>query len=110
MKYSFIAHHKKTWPIDLMCRLLGVKRNGYYGYSKHQSHPDDPERRELMDWIKKVSDASKQTYGSRRMRKALNALGYPIGRDKTRRLMREAGVWVRYRKKYKVTTNSKHKM
>lgn len=43
------------------------------------------------------------------MRKALNALGYPIGRDKTRRLMKEAGVWVRYRKKYRVTTNSKHK-
>ncbi|ERH41331.1 transposase IS401 [Legionella pneumophila str. Leg01/53] len=109
MKYAFIARHKKTWPIDLMCRLLGVKRNGYYGYSKRQSHPDNPERTELMDWIKKVSESSQQTYGSRRMRKALNALGYPIGRNKTRRLMKEAGVWVRYRKKYKVTTNSKHK-
>jgi len=109
MKYEFIAQYKKTWPIDLMCRLLGVQRNGYYGYSKRQSNPDDPERGELIDWIKKVSDSSHQTYGSRRMRKAMNALGYPIGRDKTRRLMKEAGVWVRYRKKYKVTTNSKHK-
>lgn len=110
MKYSFIARHKKTWPIDLMCRLLGVKRNGYYGYVKRQqNHPEDPERAELIDWIKKVSEASRQTYGSRRMKKALNALGYPIGRTKTRRLMKEAGVWVRYRKKYKVTTNSKHK-
>ena len=43
------------------------------------------------------------------MRKALNALGYPVGRRRTQRLMKQAEVFVRYRKKYKVTTNSKHK-
>ena len=43
------------------------------------------------------------------MRRALNALGYPVGRRKARSLMREAGVRARYRKKYKVTTNSNHK-
>lgn len=43
------------------------------------------------------------------MRKALNALGYPVGRRKTKSLMKDAQVFVRYRKKYKVTTNSKHK-
>jgi len=42
------------------------------------------------------------------MKRALNALGYLIGRWKTRKLMREAGVTVRYRKKYKVTTDSSH--
>ncbi len=36
-------------------------------------------------------------------------MGYPVGRRKTRSLMREAQVFVRYRKKYKVTTNSGHK-
>ena len=24
MKYAFITQYKKTWPVDLMCRLLGV--------------------------------------------------------------------------------------
>jgi len=43
------------------------------------------------------------------MKRALNALGYPVGRRKARSLMREAGVRARYRKKYKVTTNSNHK-
>lgn len=43
------------------------------------------------------------------MQKALNALGYPVGRRKTRSLMKEACVMVRYRKKYKVTTTSNHK-
>ncbi len=33
-------------------------------------------------------------------------MGYPVRRRKTRSLMREAHVFFRYRKKYKVTTNS----
>lgn len=43
------------------------------------------------------------------MRKALNAFGHPIARRRTQRLMKEAAVFVRYWKKYKVITNSKHK-
>ncbi len=109
MKYEFIAQQKKSWPIAMMCRLLGVQRNGYYSYLQRQSKKDKRERAELIEWINKVSEGSRHTYGSRRIMKALNALGYPIGRKKTRRLMKEAGVWVCYRKKYKVTTNSKHK-
>jgi putative transposase len=43
------------------------------------------------------------------MKHDLNALGYPVGRRKARSLMRESGVKVRYRKKFKVTTNSDYK-
>jgi len=110
VKYSFIAQHKKTWPVDVMCQLMGINRNSYYSYQRRQrNRPEDPEHQEKLEWIKKVAEASQYTYGSRRMRKALNALGYPIGIKKTKRLMKEAGVFVRYRKKYKVTTNSNHK-
>ena len=107
MKYSFIAQHKKTWPIDTMCRLLGVRRNGYYHFQKKS--PFEPAEEELKEWIKKIAESSKNSYGSRRIKKALNALGFPIGRNKTKRLMKEAAVFVRYRKKYKATTDSNHK-
>lgn len=111
MKYSFITQHKKTWPIDVMCRLLGVKRSCYYSFQKRHSLRSftDPLREELLEWVHKIAESSGQSYGSRRMRKALNALGYDVGRCKTRSLMREAGVRARSRKKYKVTTNSNHK-
>ena len=48
-------------------------------------------------------------FGSRRMKSALGALGYPVGRNKVKKLMQEAGVQARHRKKYKVTTDSNHK-
>lgn len=110
MKYSFIAQHKKTWPIDLMCRLLGVCRSGYYHYLKHSmNRADDPEHQEMLHWVKEIAKATDDSYGSRRMRKALNLLGFPVCREKARKLMKEAGVAVKHRKKYKVTTNSDHK-
>ena len=110
MKYSFITQHKKTWPIDVMCQLMGINRNSYYSYQRrHHNKPLDPEHQGMLEWVKKVSESSQYSYGNRRMKNALNALGYAVGRKKTRRLMKEAGVFVRYRKKYKVTTNSNHK-
>ena len=43
------------------------------------------------------------------MKKALNILGFPVTRGKAKKLMDEANVKVRSRKKFKVTTNSDHK-
>ena len=109
MKYSFITQHKNAYPISLQCQVLGVSRNGYYQYTNRlENRPDNPEHEEMLEWIKDIAESSRYTYGSRRMKRALNALGYPVSRSKTRKLMREAGVKARQRRKYKVTTNSDH--
>lgn len=108
MKYSFITQHKSTYPIRLMCQVLGVSRNGYYSFQSSKAREVDPEDLEMLEWIRDIGESSKYSYGTRRMKRALNVLGYTVSRQKTRRLMKEAGVQVRHRKKYKVTTNSKH--
>lgn len=109
MKYSFIAQHKKTWPVDLMCRVLGVKRNGFYSHQKRQlARPVDPLREEKIEQIKALAKSSDNTYGERRMKAALNNKGYPVTRGEARRLMRAAEVRVLHRKKFKVTTDSDH--
>ena len=110
MKYSFITQHKNTYPVSLQCQVLGVSRNGYYAYRKRQANrADDWEHQEMLDWVQAIGESSGYTYGSRRMKKALHALAYPVSRNKARKLMKEADVQVRHRKKYKVTTNSNHK-
>ncbi|MCU7882520.1 MAG: IS3 family transposase [Candidatus Thiodiazotropha sp. (ex Lucinoma aequizonata)] len=63
----------------------------------------------MLKWIEDIAESSDHTYGSRRIKKPLNILGYPVSRNKARKLMREAGVLVKQRKRYKVTTNSNHK-
>lgn len=110
MKYAFITQHKKTWPVDLMCRLLGVSRNAYYRYCVYQrNRKPNPEHDKMLTIVKNAADLSDYSYGSRRMQVELNNSGYPVGRYKARSLMREADIRVCYRRKYKVTTNSDHK-
>ena len=93
-----------------MCRVLGVTSSGYYGYMRrNRGKPADPYHRELLEAVRDIAKASGDSYGSRRMKRALDALSYPVSRNKARKLMREAGVSVKCRKKYKVTTNSDHK-
>lgn len=95
-----------------MSRLLGVSRNAYYRYryrQRQRNKPLDSEHEAMTAAVKEVAESSQYSYGSRRMKHALNALGHPIGRHKARSLMRETGVKARYRKKHKVTTNSDHK-
>jgi len=92
-----------------MCRVLGVISNNYYSYQKRKSSkPDDLARQEMIGLIKDIAKFSDNTYGARRIQKVLNTLSFPVSRRKTGQLMREANVWVRYKKKYKATTNSDH--
>ncbi len=64
----------------------------------------------MLDWVKHIADSSKYSYGYRRIKIALNVIGYAVTRGKTNKLMKEVGVKVRTRKKYKSTTNSDHKL
>jgi putative transposase len=92
-----------------MCRVLGVKSNNYYSYQKRKhSKSNDSTHQDMIDLIKDIAKFSDNTYGARRIKKVLNTLSYPVSRRKTAQLMKEANVWVRYKKKYKSTTNSKH--
>ena len=110
MKYSFITQHKNTYPVSLQCQVLGVSRRCYYRYRRCcDNKPIDPDHLEMLRLIKKIAEETDDTYGSRRMKKVLNNWGFPISRNKARKLMKEAGVQVKHRRKYKVTTNSNHK-
>lgn len=108
MKYAFIAAHQKRYPIRLQCQVLGVTRSGYYNAQVSAARGPDSEHQQMLACVTWIADGSGHCYGTRRMQKALNALGYPVSRTKARKLMREAGVAVRHRKKYKATTNSRH--
>lgn len=94
--------------MKLLCRLMGVTRSGFYAYLHRQDRSPDPEHVEMIEWVEDIAESSKKTYGSRRMAKALQALGYRVGRYRARRLMRDAQVWVRYRRRYRATTDSDH--
>lgn len=62
-----------------MCRLFRVSRSAYYAYARRQAdYSDDSHHMKLIDTIRNIAESSHYTYGSRRIKKALNAIGYKV--------------------------------
>jgi transposase InsO family protein len=100
---------KKAYPVTVLCQVLGVSRSGFYSYRPPRRRCRNRQQDEKLQWVKDVAKASKFTYGTRRMAWALRALGYRVGRYQARSLMRQAGIQVRYRRRYRSTTQSNHR-
>ena len=64
--------------------------------------------RALTIEIKRIHDESKRTYGSPRVYKELRAMGHRCSRKRVARLMRVSDLKAKQKKRFKVTTNSKH--
>ena len=64
----------------------------------------------LSPRVKEIHKTSRETYGSRRIAKELEATGTRCGKHKAGTLMKLAGVEAKQRKKFKATTNSKHSL
>lgn len=109
MRYEFINRERKGWPVRLMCKVLRVSRSGYYGYLALQKRKPDIQWLQLQSMVRQIAHRSRNSYGSRRMSAALQEQGFDVGRCQAKSLMREAGVQARYKRKFRVTTNSKHK-
>jgi putative transposase len=110
LRHAFIAAHQGQWPISVLCEVLEVSRSGFYDYQSRQAHPTiDAEEVALLARVKAIAGTTRSSYGSRRMAKALQEEGFAVGRVKTRRLMKEAGVQVqRAKRRAPVTTDSRH--
>ena len=108
MKYGFICDQANVFPAKILCRMLNVQRSAYYDWLAEPCKVIGPEELALRRRMKELFAASRGSLGSRMMMKNLRGEGFGIGRDKTRRLMKELKLKVKQKRKYKVTTDSKH--
>ena len=91
-----------------MCAVLRVSRSGYYAYTQRLNHTKPDQERGLRESVQRIHDETGGSYGTRRMAKQLQSDGAAVGRMKARRLMQEAGVQVKRKKRIPVTTASQH--
>ena len=92
-----------------MCRELGVSRSGWYA-SYRRARPTARETRdvELLERIREIHAASRETYGSPRVQAQLLRDGVEVGQDRVARLMKADGLQGRVRRRFKATTDSRH--
>jgi transposase InsO family protein len=110
VKYAFIRQHSNDFPVKDLCRMLSVQRSAYYDWRAQPGKVVPPQELVLRRRMKALFAASRGSLGSRTMMRNLREEGFEIGRDKTRRLMKRLGLKVKRKRKYKVTTDSKHNL
>lgn len=94
--------------MKLLCEVMSVSRSGYYKYLRKLTVKKGQCDRLLVE-VRTLSKESDNSYGSRRISKALKQRGYTVGRYAARTLMQAAGINCKQRRRYRLlTTQSKH--
>ena len=117
MKYAWIDKLKVVWPVTLMCQLLGVSVSGYFGHRQRNGKtpsagpgPSRVSNEALVAHIRAIHAEFKGEYGWPRVWKELLARGVRVGKDRVQRLMKLEGIRARGKRKFVVTTDSKHSL
>jgi putative transposase len=108
MTFRFMDAHREQWAIGKMARALEVSASGYYAWKQRKTS-----KRDLSDWalvarIRNIQKRHRRRYGSPRVHKELAEMGINVGRKRVARLMQLHDLSCRSRKRFQVTTDSRH--
>lgn len=110
MKYAFIHEHRSVYRVEKMCRVLGVSRSGYSAWRRRGRTDRDESDERLVAQIRRIFIRRREVYGSPRITEELHDNGVRCGKNRVARLMREYGMVAKARRRFKVTTNSRHQL
>lgn len=110
MKYAWIESQRHTYSVTMMCELLGVSRSGWYGAARREVSQRRRSDERLIEEIRQRQSRHRGCYGRRRMSREISrAWGQAVNCKRVARLMREAGLQSRTRRRFRVsTTDSLH--
>ena len=92
-----------------MCRTLNVGVSGYFAWWRRPENRYVQADVILTASIQKIHQESRGTYGAPRVQAVLADDGLRVSRARITRLMKAAGLKVRCKRKFRITTNSKHR-
>ena len=106
---------RKLYPVSVSCEVLEVSASGYFNWlRRRESGHGGPARRHcdeaLLAHIRAIHAEVKGEYGWPRMHKELLARGIRVGKDRVRKLMQQHGIKARTKRKFVVTTDSRHSL
>jgi putative transposase len=108
VRFAFIATERAEHSVTRLCRCLRVTRSGFYAWVKRPPSTHTREDTRLRVLVRATFDEYRRRYGSPRIHKELEDQAVHVSRKRVVRLMQEAGLKARARKRYKNTTMSDH--
>ena len=110
MIYRFIREHTAEFRVETMCRVFNASRSGYYRWLHRGAGKRQKQDEIIKNKIRVIYQQSRRTYGSPRIHRQLSMQGIRCGKKRVERLMKEEGLRAIQKRKYKVTTDSKHNL
>lgn len=108
MKFRAIEALTGRYPVAPICRLLRVSHSGFYAWQQRPPSAREMASRRLSKKIRTIHHEVNGIYGHRRIKAELAAMGHVCGRHRVSRLMREAGLRIRSRKRWRLVSSSRH--
>ena len=99
MSYQVVKERSKVQSVCRLCSVLGVSVSGYYAWLSRSESPRQREDRRLREQIEAIHSASRKRYGSPRVHRELVSDGEHVSRKRVARLMTEAGLVGRRRRR-----------
>lgn len=101
-----MQEHASIWSVKEMASIFGVSRSGYYRFIQALPSARQQEDSRLLIRIKSIHAASRETYGSPRIHAELREEGEVCSRQRVARIMRNAKIAAKMKKRFKVTTRA----
>lgn len=111
MKYAWIERHAHVWPVARLCRALGVSESGFKSWRQGgQASGERLSDVQLVTHLRALHAEFKGAYGSPRMHEELRARGQRVGKARVERLMHQNAIRARHKRRWRVTTDSRHEL
>jgi len=108
VKFRAIEALAGRYPVEPMCRPLQVCRSSFYAWQQQPASTIDLVYRRLSKELRTIHHEVDGIYGHRQIQSELAAMGHACGRQRVARLMREAGLRIRARKRWRLVSSSRH--
>ena len=99
-----------TYPILLLSGMLKVSSSGFYAWLERSLSEWAREEMRLEVEIKAAHKRTRQTYGAERLQHEMAEHGVSVGICRLKRLRRKLGIRCKQKRKFKATTDSRHKL
>lgn len=109
MRYALVDQLRKQHPVTRLCELLNVAKSGYQGWCAGKVvSPRKLEDLRLLVAIRAAHQRGRGIYGSEKIHKELATQGIFAGLNRITRLRKRHGIRCTHKKRFKVTTDSRH--
>ena len=105
-----IRELRLDYPVVLLRRMLSISASGYYAWVDRPLSQRAREELRLELEIKAAHRRTRQVYGAEKLQYDLAEHGIKVGVGRIKRIRQKLGIRCKQKRKFKATTDSRHKL